>query len=70
MCEEESLSPEKVDKIIDGYLFAEREPLREEVLELIDGDKPSVLQRKTVGDRILHKILGFVDTFINGMSGN
>jgi len=70
LCTEENLTPEKVDKIIDGYLFAEREPLRDEVLDLIEGDKPSVLQRKTVGDRILNKILGFVDTFINGMSGN
>lgn len=68
LCEEENLSSEKVDKIIDGYLFAEREPLRDEVLDLIEGDKPSVLQRKTVGDRILNKILVFVDTFINGMS--
>jgi len=70
LCEEEKLTPDKVDKIIDGYLFAEREPLRDEVLELIEGDKPSVLQRKTVGDRILHKILTFVDTFINGMNAN
>ena len=46
LCEEEKLTPDKVDKIIDGYLFAEREPLRDEVLELIEGDKPSVLQRK------------------------
>jgi len=68
LCDEENLTPFKVDKIIDGYLFAEREPLRDEVLELIEGDKPSVLQRKTVGDRILQKILGFVDTFINGMN--
>jgi len=68
LCEEEKLTPDKVDKIIDGYLFAEREPLRDEVLELIEGDKPSVLQRKTVGDRILNKILTFVDTFINGMN--
>jgi type I restriction enzyme, R subunit len=68
LCEEEKLTPDKVDKIIDGYLFAEREPLRDEVLELIEGNKPSVLQRKTVGDRILKKILGFVDTFINGMN--
>ena len=70
LCDEERLTPDKVDKIIDGYLFAEREPLRDEVLELIEGDKPSVLQRKTVGDRILSKILGFVDTFINGMAGS
>ena len=70
LCEEEKLTPDKVDKIIDGYLFAEREPLRDEVLDLIEGDRPSVLQRKTVGDRILNKILTFVDTFISGMSGN
>ena len=70
LCEEEKLTPDKVDKIIDGYLFAEREPLRDEVLELIEGDKPSVLQRKTVGDRILNKILMFVDTFINGMNAS
>ena len=68
LCTEENLSSEKVDKIIDGYLFAEREPLRDEVLDLIVGDKPSVLQRKNVGDRILNKILGFVDTFISGMN--
>lgn len=69
LCEEENLVPEKVEKIVDGYLFSEREPLRDEVLDLIGGQKPSVLQRKTIGDRILKKILGFVDTFINGMSG-
>jgi type I restriction enzyme R subunit len=68
LCADENLTAEKVDKIIDGYLFAEREPLRDEVLDLIEGEKPSVLQRKTVGDRILNKILGFVDTFINGMT--
>ncbi|MBW8333679.1 MAG: type I restriction endonuclease subunit R [Prolixibacteraceae bacterium] len=67
LCSDENLTAEKVDKIIDGYLFAEREPLRDDVLDLIEGEKPSVLQRKTVGDRILNKILGFVDTFINGM---
>jgi type I restriction enzyme R subunit len=69
LCEEENLSSDKVDKIIDGYLFAEREPLRDEVLDLIEGAKPTVLERKKVGDRILSKILSFVDTFINGMTG-
>jgi len=51
-------------------MFAEREPLRDEILELIEGEKPSVLQRKTVGERILKKILNFVDTFINEMTRN
>jgi type I restriction enzyme R subunit len=69
LCDEENLHTDKVEKIIEGYLFAEREPLRDEVLELIDGDKPSVLDRKKVGDRILSKIMKFVETFISGMSG-
>ena len=57
LVKEENLSAEKTEKIIEDYLFAEREPLRDEVLELIEGNKPTVLERKKVGDRILSKIL-------------
>lgn len=64
---EENLSAEKTESIIENYLFAEQEPLRDDILDLIDGDKPTVLARKKVGDRILNKILDFVETFINGM---
>lgn len=67
--QEENLSPEKTEQLIENYLFAEREPLRDEVLELIEGAKPTLLQRKKLGDRILAKIIGFVDTFIVGMVG-
>ncbi len=67
LVKDENLSEEKTQKLIENYLFAEREPLRDEILELIEGDKPSVLQRKKLGDQILKKILGFVDTFINGI---
>jgi type I restriction enzyme R subunit len=69
LIKEENLSANRTEKIIEDYLFAEREPLRDEVLELIEGSKPSVLERKKVGDRIISKILNFVDTFINGMAG-
>ncbi|NRB61149.1 MAG: type I restriction endonuclease subunit R, partial [Winogradskyella sp.] len=64
---EENLSSERTQKLIEDYLYAEREPLRDELLNLIEGDKPSVLKRKTIGDRILSKVVNFVDTFINGM---
>jgi len=70
LCSEENLSDEKVEKVISDYLYSEREPLRDEVLGLINGDKPTVLERKKTGDRILAKIKGFVDTFINGITGN
>jgi type I restriction enzyme R subunit len=43
--------------------------LRDEVLDLISGPKPTVLERKKVGDRILSKILRFVETFISGVAG-
>lgn len=69
LVEEESLSTDKTQKLIEQYLFAEREPLRNEVLELIEGKQPTVLKRKKVGDQILGKIIGFVETFINGITG-
>ena len=56
------------EKLIEDYLFAEREPLRDEVLELIEGEKPNLLQRKSLGDRILKRIMDFVETFINGIA--
>ena len=64
---EENLSEEKTEKLIETYLFAEREPLRNELLDLIEGEKPKLLERKSIGDRLLSKILNFVDTFINGV---
>ncbi|UNY99863.1 type I restriction endonuclease subunit R [Zhouia spongiae] len=64
---EENLSSDRTQKLIEDYLYAEREPLRDELLDLIEGDKPSVLKRKSIGDRILQKVINFVDTFINGM---
>ncbi|MEO6304710.1 MAG: type I restriction endonuclease subunit R [Bacteroidia bacterium] len=69
LVKEEQLSADKTQALIEDYLYAERTPLRDEVLDLIEGTKPTLLQRQKIGDRILSKILNFVDTFINGMSG-
>jgi type I restriction enzyme R subunit len=69
LCSEENLSNEKVEKVISEYLFSQREPLRDEILNLIDGDKPTLLERKKVSERILNKIKGFFDTFISGFGG-
>jgi type I restriction enzyme, R subunit len=66
---EENLSVDKTQALIEDYLYAEREPLRDEVLELLNGKQPTILQRKPTGDRILKKIMDFVERFINGMVG-
>lgn len=69
LVEEENLDKEKTQRLIEDYLFAEREPLRDELLNLLNGEKPSVLHRKKIGDSLLKKIIDFVETFINGMDG-
>ncbi len=69
LVKEENLSAEKTQTLIENYLYAEREPLRDEVLQLIEGSEPKLLERKKVGDRILKKIVDFVERFINGMTG-
>lgn len=65
---EEDLNEAQTQKLIEDYLFAERPPLKDEALALIKGQQPSVLQRKTVGERIVDKVMKFVDTFVNGLN--
>jgi hypothetical protein len=43
---EENLPAPKTKKLIEDYLFADRESLRDGILEFIEGDKPSILQQR------------------------
>lgn len=65
----ENLSPEKTESVIEHYLFAEKQPLRDELLGLILGQKPTLLERKPRSERIMHKIVNYVDTFVSGFRG-
>ncbi|HPJ15497.1 MAG TPA: type I restriction endonuclease subunit R [Spirochaetota bacterium] len=65
---EENLSLDKTTNLIENYLFTEREPLRDEILDLIEGEQPSILERKSTGERILNKIFQFVNTFIHDIA--
>lgn len=67
LCKEETLDKEKVEKIISDYLFTERKPNEEEVIEALE-KQPSILQRETIGVRITDKIINFVKTFIDGIN--
>ena len=66
LCKEEGLVPTKLDTIIKDYLFSGQQPLRDDIIRSLE-TKPSVLQRKTIGERVLSRMLDFVDTFINGV---
>jgi len=63
ICKEENLAPEKVELIINKYLFTEIIPLRDDVVAAML-HKPKLLQRKTLAQRALDRILGFVEMFM------
>lgn len=69
LVKDEKLSKERTQALIDNYLYSEQEPMRDELLDLLNDEKPTLLQRKRTGDRILKKIIDFVETFINGVTG-
>ncbi len=66
LCEQEGLVPEKLNTIIGNYLFTERKPLRDEVFDILV-EKPKLLDRKIIVERVIDKILKFIDTYINGL---
>ena len=70
LVKDENLHKERTQALIEHFLYSEKEPMRDEILELLDGEKPTLLQRKPIGDRILKRIVDFVETFINGIAGS
>lgn len=64
---EENLNAEKLQEVIGNYLFTEKKPLRDEVIEILN-KKPSLKERKTISERVTEKIVGFVETFISGIT--
>jgi type I restriction enzyme R subunit len=41
--------------------------LRDDIIAMMN-KRPNLKERKTVAERVTEKVLGFVETFINGMS--
>lgn len=68
LCEEEHLDQEQFKALIDAYIFSQQEPLRENVFKCLD-NRPSVLQARSIGERIIAKMKQYVDIFIRGMVG-
>ncbi|ERM80548.1 type I deoxyribonuclease HsdR [Rhodonellum psychrophilum GCM71 = DSM 17998] len=66
LSKEENLDDEALEKVIGDFIYTEKEPLRDDIIGLMK-DKPSLKERKTIAERIKSKILGFVETFINGI---
>lgn len=66
MCEENNLNPKKVQDIIDNYLFTERKPIGDEIVESLN-TPPQILQRRSLIKKTMDLIVNFIDTFIEGV---
>ncbi len=66
ICEDENLDQQQFQALIDAYIFSEQEPLREDIFKCLD-DRPSVLQARGIGQRILDKMKEFVAVFVEQM---
>jgi type I restriction enzyme R subunit len=69
ICANEQLDSEKLQSIIGNYLFTERLPLPDEIVNILD-IKPKLLERKKIVKRVMDKIVDFVETFMTGMVGS
>lgn len=63
----EALKKDKVEDIINDFLFTGKMATEDEVIEALE-KQPSVLQRESISNRVTEKIKDFIKTFINGVS--
>jgi type I restriction enzyme R subunit len=63
---EEGLDQEKLEKVIGDYLFTEKEPLRDELISMLN-ERPALKDRSSKAERLTTMIKDFVDTFISGL---
>ncbi len=68
LCEEENLDQAQFKALIDAYIFTGQEPIRDDVFKCLD-NRPSILQARSIGERILARMKAYVQTFVNGMTG-
>lgn len=66
LCEDENLDQKQFQALIDSYIYSEQEPLRDDIFKCLD-NRPSVLQAKIIGKRILEKMKEFVQVFVEQM---
>ena len=65
LTKEEDLDFEKIQKLIGDYLFTEKEPLRDSLVEAMNY-RPALKERRSIAERISSKIRNYIETFIEG----
>jgi type I restriction enzyme R subunit len=67
ICDEEQLDKAQFKSLIDSYIYSGQEPIRDDVFKCLD-NRPSILQARSIGERILDKMKEFIQVFVEGMS--
>ena len=62
---EEEMDPDKLSQVVQTYLFTGRTPLRDSIIAALN-NKPKILERKTIAERIIEKLKEFIQTFEEG----
>ena len=66
LVKEEQLDADKLEKVIERYVYTGVEPLPDpDIIELLTV-KPKLRDRKPTRERVLHKVIDYVETFIKG----
>jgi type I restriction enzyme, R subunit len=66
LCEEEGLNGEKLKQVIEEYLFSGRKPRRDTLVDALK-EKPKILERGSIIQRVAKRLSGFIETFIDGV---
>ena len=66
LSQDEALSQEGLEDVIGTYLFTEKSPMRDDVIEIME-KRPALRERRSIADRVIEKIKDFVETFIDGV---
>jgi type I restriction enzyme R subunit len=66
LCSEENLDCKEVRKVVDKYIYEQRIPLKDEIVNTLKV-KPKLLERQKIIPRVLNKIITFVEKFYDDM---
>lgn len=66
MCEEEGLMTDKLQGLIDNYLYSGHKPRGDDIVNALK-EQPKILERSSIISRIAQKFNDFITTFIEGV---
>lgn len=62
--EAESLNADKLKTLVEEYLFSQRTPTKQEVINTMV-KQPSILNHSSIGETLINKFINFINTFLN-----